>query len=327
MITDLVSWREIDLPRAPWNDADCHNPSILRVPDDAGDAHAGTWLCNLRATRYPADCPMAHHWPGHPRFRSHHEADASRDRGRSHCSHTHNYLLTLDADRGWRATSGREIGYAQSIAPPYCAYNYVGYEDLRLGWSPKDGLVASGTTLIHNGDGTFEIACLELDADYQIWRATPLRGWWSEACQKNWAPILGMSSARWLYSPLGGGVVDKVGGGMPTARPFSLALCGGTQLVPTSPETFLGLGHGYDPRPNGGRFYWHRVFVVSADGEMIRQSPPFKLSEYDVDFACGLAVDPRDGDRAVVTYGVGNVASRLAETSLDALLELCGSRM
>jgi hypothetical protein len=341
-ITDLVPWREHALPRAPWDDADCHNPSILRVPDDAGDAHAGAWLCNIRATSYPAACSIAHHWPGHPRFKSHHEADHLRARSRSHCSHTRNWLLMLDADRNWQPIDGREIAYARGIRPPSCAYNYVGYEDLRLGWSPKDGLVASGTTLLHNDRGAFEIACLELDAEGQIWRATPLRGWWSDQCQKNWSPILGLPSARWLHSPIGGGVVDKVGVGAPEPRAFSPTLCGGTQLVPVrlssdpdpdpdpvpvpdlSPSHFLGLAHGYDPLPDGGRHYWHRVFVVGADGETIRQSPPFKLSEYDIDFACGLAIDPHTRGRAIVTYGVGNTASRLAETSLSALLGLCG---
>jgi hypothetical protein len=336
-ISDLVPWDEITLPRAPWDDADCHNPSILRVPDGA-HAHAGAWLCNIRATSYPADCSVAHHWPGHPRFRSHHEADLRRPGDRSFCSHTRNWLLTLDPG-DWSVTSGREIAAhdAHDIrdtqgAGPLSCHNWVGYEDLRLAWSPKDGLVASGTALTHNDRGVFEIVVLELDADYQIWRRAPMRGWWSDECQKNWMPFLGVPSATWLHSPLGGGVVNKVGEGAPQARVFSSQLCGGTQLVPVDlaarsqgPIAFLGLGHGYNPLDGGGRLYWHRAIVVNAAGELLAQSQPFKLSDHDVDFACGLAVDPCSpgGDRAVVTFGVGNTESRLAETSLSALLGLC----
>jgi hypothetical protein len=342
-IAELVPWRELELPRAPWADADCFNPSILRVPDDANDVHAGTWLCNIRATSYPAACPDARHWPKNPRFRDREAGLSPTDFGRSYCSHTRNWIWTLDPRHGWRATDGKEVAWRSGLGPE-CAYNYVGYEDLRLAWSPSEGLVASGTTLAHNHDGAFEIVVLDLDDDCQIDRATPVRGWWSRECQKNWSPFLGLPVARWLYSPIGGGVVDRAGGGMPAARAFSPELCGGTQLVPVSGdrisalfsggvaqpgeaascETFLGLGHGYDPLPDGGRRYWHRAFVVATDGEMVAGSPRFKLSEHDIDFACGLAVDPRESDRAVVTYGVGNTASRLAETSLSALLGLCG---
>jgi hypothetical protein len=375
-ISDLIPWDEITLPRAPWDDADCHNPSILRVPDGA-HAHAGAWLCNIRATSYPADCSVAHHWPGHPRFRSHHEADLRRPGDRSFCSHTRNWLLTLDPS-DWSVTSGREIAARDARdtrdtqgAGLLSCHNWVGYEDLRLAWSPKDGLVASGTALTHNDRGVFEIVVLELDADYQIWRRAPVRGWWSDECQKNWMPFLGVPSATWLHSPLGGGVVNKVGEGAPQARVFSSQLCGGTQLVPVDQlfqlfaphfggtarsseagpcdrifaphfggtarsseagpcanNRFLGLGHGYDLVGRGGRLYWHRAIVVNAAGELLAQSQPFKLSDHDVDFACGLAVDPCSpgGDRAVVTFGVGNTESRLAETSLSALLGLCEIR-
>ena len=87
--------------------------------------------------------------------------------------------------------------------------------------------------------------------------ATPIRGWWSEECQKNWSPFLGQPSLRWLYSPASGGVVDQHGAGMAERRTWDPALCGGTQLVPV-PNTaghFLGIGHGFDPLPGGGRRY------------------------------------------------------------------------
>ena len=319
-ICDLVPWDEIVLPRAPWDDADCHNPSILRVPDGA-HAHAGAWLCNIRATSYPANCRVVDHWPGRPGFRSHHEADRSASPARSHCSHTRNWLWTLDADQRWATIAGREIVHVEG-ARPSCSYNYVGYEDLRLAWSPAEGLVASGTTLMHNQRGVFEIVVVDLDRDYRIDRATAVRGWWSDDCQKNWAPYLGLPVSRWLHSPSGGGVVDRAGGGAPAPRAFSPSLCGGTQLVPIGEDRFLGLGHSYDPLDGGGRLYWHRAFVVTAAGEVVARSRPFKLSEHDVDFACGLAVDPRRPDRAVVTFGVANRESRLAETSLGALVAL-----
>jgi hypothetical protein len=64
---------------------------------------------------------------------------------------------------------------------------------------------------------------------------------------------------------------------------------------------------------------------VDAAGELVAMSQRFKLSEHDIDFAAGLAVG-EDGDLAVVTYGVDNRQSRLAETSLGALLALCSAR-
>src|SRR4029077_16227125 len=276
----LVPWAEYHLSQSPWPGTWGFNPTIVRIPDDSGDAHAGKWLCNLRCANY--------HLPGSGAQENSTESKsgvAKRIRNR-------NWLLELDPKNGWNPKHAVEVldrsGYANAAPSTYV----LGYEDLRLAGSPSDGLIASATAMATNEHGVLEIVVLDLDDDYQIEGVQPLRGAWSERHQKNWMPFLGGTCGRWLYSPQDGIVHDRsgrlarvhrrgpkhrvplvaepwgqsVGRAQPTSfrhgaldvqmlpsrhrvtppRQTPLDLRGGTQLVPVpeiGPDRFLGLVH------------------------------------------------------------------------------------
>jgi hypothetical protein len=360
-IAELAPWSEYRLPACPWPGFWGFNPTILRVPDDSGDVHAGAWLCVQRCANY--------HLPGsgaQGNSTSSHNGVAQRIRNR-------NWLLELDPD-GWQAVSDVEICdrsvYAQAAAargPNAPSAHVLGYEDLRLAWSKADGLVASATTMTCNEKGVLELAVLDLGDDYQIEGVQPLRGPWSERHQKNWMPMLGGDRVRWLYSPEDGGVHDRDGRvcgvhrrvpraatSVPVSRAqvkahstsfqhgaqhvqimparhkvtpprqTPLALRGGTQLVPVpevGADRYLGLVHACHVTTT--KHYWHHVVLVGAAGDLLAMSSPLKLSpQHGIEFAAGLARDPSDSDRVVITYGVEDDSARLAETSLASLVEL-----
>jgi hypothetical protein len=363
-IDDFAPWREFRLPSSPFEDTPwAFNPTIVRVPD--GDhAHAGQWIVNLRCANY--------HLPG-----SGIQGNSTGSRsGVANRIRNRNWALVLDPDRGWNAIDHAEVIDRSDIAtaiatrgPNGPSSHVLGYEDLRLAWSPRDGLIASGTTMSCNEQGVLEIAVLDLDGDLSIANVQPLRGPWSERHQKNWMPFLGHPSGdvRWLYAPQDGGVHDRDGrlcathrraplpdvprasmvapqhvrdsmakathfqnGAMGVAilasrqrvappRQTPLDLRGGTQLVPVpeaGADRYLGLVHA--ARVTQIKWYTHHVVLVSGTGDLLAISPAVKLSpEHGIEFAAGLA---RDGDLAVVTYGVEDDSARLAETSVSALL-------
>jgi hypothetical protein len=332
------------------------NPTIVRVPDDSGDAHAGKWLCNLRCANY--------HLPG-----SSAQSNSTGSRsGVANRIRNRNWILELDPADGWNPIADTEVGdrseYAARVkarGPNAPSAHVLGYEDLRLAWSPEDGLIASATTMTCNEDGVLEIAVLDLDDEYQISGVQPLRGPWSDRHQKNWMPMLGDSRVRWLYSPEG--CVHDRDGRLTHARrrieapkmlmtaPASAAkattfkhgaqsvqlmpgrarvapprqtplnLRGGTQLVPVpelGADRYLGIVHACQISVT--KFYYHHVVLVGHAGDLLAMSPAIKLSpDHGIEFAAGLARDPGT-DRLVVTYGVEDDSGRLAVTSAKALI-------
>jgi hypothetical protein len=93
-------------------------------------------------------------------------------------------------------------------------------------------------------------------------------------------------------------------------------LRGGTQLVRVDQDAWLGIGHEmkFD---RGKKYYWHVFYLVDSQGSMRAVSEPMKLASNGIEFAAGMAVD---GDRVVVSFGVDDMASRLGETRLSAVM-------
>jgi predicted GH43/DUF377 family glycosyl hydrolase len=93
-------------------------------------------------------------------------------------------------------------------------------------------------------------------------------------------------------------------------------LRGGTQLVRVDQDAWLGIGHEmkFD---RGKKYYWHVFYLVDSQGTMRAVSEPMKLAPNGIEFAAGMAVD---GDRVVVSFGVDDMASRLGETRLSAVM-------
>jgi hypothetical protein len=198
-IAELVPWKEFRLPASPFPGTWGFNATIVRVPD--GDhPHAGKWLCNLRCANY--------HLPGSGAQQN----STGAQNGVSSRIRNRNWILTLDPDSGWSPICDVEVTDRSAYASARGAEGRVlGYEDLRLAWSPTDGLIASATAMLCNTDGVLEIVVLDLDESLQIENVQPLRGPWSERHQKNWMPILGGQNVRWLYSPEDGGIHDRDG--------------------------------------------------------------------------------------------------------------------
>lgn len=78
----------------------------------------------------------------------------------------------------------------------------LGYEDLRLFRTARDGLCAVATALHLNLERPScpEVVLCHLDPRLDIVDASPLRGPWSAGPQKNWSPFDGTAEPRLLYS-------------------------------------------------------------------------------------------------------------------------------
>ncbi len=93
-------------------------------------------------------------------------------------------------------------------------------------------------------------------------------------------------------------------------------LRGGTQLVRVSADAWLGIGHAMR-FVDGLKYYWHVWYLVDERGKMRAASLPMKLSSNGIEFAAGMAID---GDRVVVSFGVDDMACKIGETKLSAVL-------
>lgn len=189
---------------------------------------------------------------------------------------------------------------------------------------------------------------------YSIIGAQPIRGDAWNGPQKNWSPFDNAEEPRFLYSIDRGIVFSSEGPindvleapapkpvGPPPSRvlaplpvngtefrrvqrvraidPTPLGrkkfdgLRGGTQLVHLGDGSWLGLGH--EMRLERGRkLYWHRFYLIDADGKLQAMSPAMKIAREGIEFAAGLVVDD---DHVVVSFGVDDAECRMGETSLD----------
>jgi hypothetical protein len=291
-IADLIPWRETVLDARPPAGFVALNPSI----------HFGgsTWRCVVRQINYPLSKGLVF-TPRQPA------------RG---VSQNNNVMLVLDPTT-WRPTAIHPMAERDGL-PRRGAIR--GYRDVRLFRTACGGLQGIAASVQLAGATTDEQVALSFDDNYNIVAARPLRGAWSPLPQKNWSPFDGADDPRFLYSIDDGVVFDgeTLRGERLTrhGRP-GIGLRGGSQLVRVGDE-WLGIGHTVD-MSGGRKVYQHAVFTCDDDGRPLRRSPPFKLSECDIDFAAGLAID---GDRAVISYGVDDAECRLAETTISALRAL-----
>lgn len=98
-------------------------------------------------------------------------------------------------------------------------------------------------------------------------------------------------------------------------------LRGGSQLVCIAEDTWLGIGHEMQ-LVNKRKLYHHVWYVVDSCGKLKVMSPAMKIvPNRGIEFVAGMAID---GDRVVLSYGIDDMESAIAETSLAAVLELMG---
>jgi len=227
---------------------------------------------------------------------------------------TLNYLVRLDGEL-------RVTGVAPLVdaapGPPPVHDAVVGLEDVRLvraggRWR------ALATVCDRDPDGRAQMALLQLDGA-TVTRLDVLPGpAWHE---KNWVPFADDGEGlRLLYScgptvvldcdPDTGAVLRRWEAPAPDG---AAALRGGSAGVPV-PGGHLFVVHEVHPGPVLGRCYVHRFVLVDEALTLAAATPAFTFTGADVEFCAGLA---RDGERLLLTFGVGDRRAHLAVARLD----------
>lgn len=247
--------------------------------------------------------------------------------------HTRNVMLELDDQlRVHTKTPMRDL-----VGRDLSDYPVHGYEDCRL-FRLGDQLLATATVCdLHDSDpvGQREIVLLEIDDDYTIRSATPLRGGWSHLHQKNWMPLANIdnvvdvpivyslepNAVLFVQPPNDKGEIEIGQSGVPGDADEHLR--GSSQLVRLVDGSYLCLTHdvsftfGADGRTD--RTYLHRFALLGADMRLRALGELFYLVKRGIEFAAGMAVDAAT-DRVVVSFAVDDSAAYLATLSLDAVI-------
>jgi hypothetical protein len=239
MLADLIAHDVVTLDVCPFPEMWGFNPSIIRRAD-------GTWLCSVRCANYHMAGGVAHVDP-------------------SGVVNNRNVMVTLDPATFSPIAS---VEMCEIDDRPRRYLRCVGYEDLRLVETARDGLCAVATAMQLNTAGKQEIVVLSLDADYQIVRSQPLRGSWSDDHQKNWTPYQGTDELRLVYSLERGGIYDRGG---PIIDPHHLVSADDPVAAPDLPEHLAAAWLGPEPALPIRKIQQHRV--GAAEVRMMNAAP------------------------------------------------------
>lgn len=180
----------------------------------------------------------------------------------------------------------------------------LGYEDVRLFRTARDGLVAIATSLQLNLEHPSrpEIALLRFSDDLDVVDARPLRGPWSGTAQKNWVPFDGAETVRLLYSIERGVIVDGRcrTSGPPLWGPRSAAAVAelaaqraatpprqvgsrrcGVEVRLTSPTRVLGPATPATPRPGSSELRGGSQLIEVRPGRWIGIAHEMRLRQPD----------------------------------------------
>jgi hypothetical protein len=199
-------------------------------------------------------------------------------------------------------------------------YPCHGFEDCRLfRIGPKLYCTATACDFPSDNFGQREIVLCELDKDYSIARAIPLRGPWSVFQQKNWMPMaIGntSSSTKIVYSLKPRIVIELstmldgsyvLGASDQPPPPANRHLRGGSQLVKFD-AGYLCLIH--DVIFSGPkRLYLHRFVWLDEALTVRKMSELFYFEKKGIEYAAGLAYD---GRHLVASYSVDDSNANLA---------------
>jgi hypothetical protein len=220
---------------------------------------------------------------------------------------TQNVMLELTPE----LEIARVVAMADHDQTPRTEYPVHGFEDCRL-FRIGGCFYCTATVCDFTVEGRREIVLCEIDDNYAITRATPLRGPWSTQDQKNWMPIL--DSAKIVYSLLPTAVLELSIGISSTATETddlppiaNRHLRGGSQLVPFD-GGYLCLIH--DVVWSGRyRIYTHRFVWLDAELVVRKMSDLFYFEHRGIEYCAGLAYD---GKRLVASYSVNDSSANLA---------------
>jgi hypothetical protein len=298
-----------------------NNPSIHFERSDLGPTQAGgphhaihSWRCVVRTTNYKI-------------------VNGQYLTPDDNVIYTRNFMLDLDDQLD--VVKATEMIDKTGI--PRSAYPVHGFEDCRL-FRHQGKLVCTSTVcdfdLSRPQEGPREIVLAELDADYAIVAATPLRGPWSGLSQKNWMPASGGDddqAATLIYaaSPDGGrqATVFGLDGAAADHRGATFfghgRLRGGSQAVRV-PEGWLCIVHDVSWPGGNARIYLHRFVLLSADFKIVSMTDPFYFERKGIEFCAGLAYDGKQQlvasfgvEDRVAYFGVFDLASVVAKLRTD----------
>jgi len=256
-------------------------PCVASNPSVHYDHATGTWRCLMRTTNHPI-LNGQHLTPGDKTI------------------HSRNFMLELDAD----LDVSRAIEMLDKTSVLHSSYPARGFEDCRL-FTHLGRLCCLGTMCDLAGEGTRDIALLELDPDYAISAATPLRGPWSDLAPTNWTPVAS-DPAKLICAMVPEGrrhpvVFDldatKIAGRQ-TTRLGQGRLRGASQAIRVD-GGWLCIVHDV-ARPDCGRIDLHRFVLMADDFQLVSMTDPFFFERKGVEFCAGLAYD---GERLVASFG------------------------
>ena len=227
-------------------------------------------------------------------------------------------------------------------------WEFHGLEDGRLiNWGGKMYLCGVRRDTTPNGVGRMELSELSIDEKSRKVSETsryriPIPGPNPDAsyCEKNWVPILDRpyEFIKWS-NPLE--VVKANPSGLPTQivhkgrfTPNSSRQDwrGGSQVlrVPTEKwgEVYMYIIHETDlfftEKNRKNAVYTHRVLLLDPNSlELLAKSEPFNFADARVEFCCGMALDPTDPSRVLITFGFQDNTAFMLKIALTEVLSLC----
>ena len=226
---------------------------------------------------------------------------------------THNVLARLDASRA--IVDERPLLEVPGL-PPAFETRVRGYEDCRL-FRWRGRWHATATVRDRDPSARCEIALIALDDDWRIASVDVLKGYGEGQDQKNWMPAVDGDELFLVYlcDPTTVLRVDpvtrRVAPHAVQVPPLALEhLRGGSQLVRFD-DGWLCLTHEVIPLGGWQRQYLHRFLRFDRAFAIVALTEPFRLGDREVEFAAGLAHDPRD-DALDASYGVADQQAYVA---------------
>jgi hypothetical protein len=227
-------------------------------------------------------------------------------------------------------------------------WEFHGLEDGRLvAWGNKMYLCGVRRDTTPNGVGRMELSELVIDTHshkvsevsrYRI----PIPGPDPNAsyCEKNWVPILDRQYEFIKWSnPLE--VVKVNPSGLPTRTIHSGRfmpgishhdLRGGSQVIRVSTEqwgeVYMYIVHETDlfftEKNRKNAVYTHRVLLLDPNSlDLLAKSDPFNFADARVEFCCGMATDPTDPSKVLITFGFQDNTAFMLKIALSEVLSLC----
>jgi hypothetical protein len=186
----------------------------------------------------------------------------------------------------------------------------VGYEDVRL--VSVDGVLMASATVCDRDPARRLIARLDLDEAGNVKLATVQPS--NQLHEKNWMPVSVGGRFTYIYS------LDPtcILPGPLRESPLALEHLRGGAAVPFD-GGYLCVTH-ENIETDRGRIYLHRFVWLDAQFRVTAVSRSWVFAHYGIEFCAGIVA--LNGDRLVLSYGIGDREAWIAETDAQEVREL-----